>query len=110
MSPTAPGPGVGDPVEVIRVELDRVDRRWHDLSLDHAVAASPRLLTAASTLAGGQLSPVPPAAAVDQLRASAFDAVRVATMGATRAADSRGGLLGHAEIAQILTAVRRSLP
>lgn len=92
--------------EIIRVELERVARRWQQLPLDHALRAAPAVLALTRQLAdtvrvarGSQPVPVPdlgPAVVVDQLRVLVYDARRT-------------GVLPAADLAARLQELRRTL-
>ena len=90
----------------VRVELERVVRRWQQLPLDRALAASPRVSALVLALAdavadeqGMERAPVPDLGAgvlMDQLRVMVHD--------------WRAAGLDEDDLAARLTALRRSLP
>ena len=98
-------PGGSDP-DVAGTELERVVRRWQQLPLDHALRAVPGVREVVQGLAdetaracGLPLFPVPdlgPAVLPDQLRVMVHD--------------WRAAALPEEDLAQRLTALRRSLP
>lgn len=84
----------------VRVEVDRIRRRWSELTLEKAVAAEPAVRAVVETLAGrtapGAVVPdLGPGVLPDQLAVVVWDAY---------AADLGDG------VADTLTALRRALP
>ena len=85
------------PEDVSR-ELERVVRRWRELSADHALAASGALRElvqdlAAATAAGRPVPELGPAVLIDQLRVLVWDAASVGVPDLTdRLADLRRSL------------------
>ena len=105
----SPSGGADPRSETIRVELDRIQRRWGELPLAQAQAALPpvRVLLDYLTSAAGQ-PPVPdlgPGTAVHQLAVLVWEASRRA-----RHADDGGGAGGIRDIERELTTLRRDLP
>lgn len=58
----------------VAAELDRAVRRWHQLPLDRAVAASAGVHDVLAELAGEMLPDLGPAVVMDQLRVVVYDA------------------------------------
>lgn len=58
----------------VAAELDRAVRRWQQLPLDHAVAASPGVHALLAELAGEPVPDLGPAVLMDQLRVLVHDA------------------------------------
>lgn len=58
----------------VAAELDRAVRRWHQLPLDRAVAASAGVHAVLAELAGETLPDLGPAVLMDQLRVVVYDA------------------------------------
>lgn len=82
-----------------RVELDRIRRRWSELSLSRAQAVAPRVRAVVDELAArtgdGEVPDLGPGVLADQLSVVVWDAC----------AAGRGE-----DVAERLTALRRSLP
>ncbi|MBM6402057.1 hypothetical protein [Phycicoccus sonneratiae] len=103
VGPPAPAPSSVDPVpEAARVELDRIRRRWSELSVDRANLAGPLVrelveAVAATTAPGTPVPDLGSAVLVDQLAVVVWDAC---------AADAIDG----ADLSERLTALRRALP
>ncbi len=68
-----------DPHERVRLELERVVRRWHQLPLDHALSSAPQMRELVQSLAdeAAAASGMPPAAVPDLGPAVLLDQLRV---------------------------------
>jgi len=76
----SPGGGADPRPEPVRVELDRIERRWAELPLARAQESMPRLRVALDALAGvlgrEPVEDLGPASAVHQLKVLAWEAAR----------------------------------